>query len=89
MSTLEGNTVDELKERLQCPICLENIKNISLPCGHLICSDCEDKLQNKECPMCRKTFDTTQKVFIGGSKDNYKNKYLKYKQKYLFLKNQQ
>ncbi|CAC5415591.1 BIRC7_8 [Mytilus coruscus] len=43
----------EMKERMLCKICCENIVCIAfLPCGHLIsCSQCAPSLGN--CPVCR------------------------------------
>ena len=41
----------------ECPICMENIPNCTLPCNHQFCKNCIDELKNKTCPMCRDTFE--------------------------------
>jgi hypothetical protein len=77
---------DEAVDRLLCGICSENTKNIVLNCGHAICNVCNERLPKKECPFCKQPITMRQKLFIGGYKNDYKQKYLKYKQKYLSLK---
>lgn len=52
------NFVTELKQNLECPICIEPFKNAHMvpECGHHFCKKCiEDALQNcnNECPICR------------------------------------
>lgn len=40
----------------ECPICYDNLdKKIHLPfnCNHRICLECNDSLENRECPLCR------------------------------------
>ena len=84
--TLQGN-VDQFNEQtnysplLLCPVCLENIKDIRLNCGHMLCKVCATILRqsNRPCPTCRIPTTSYDKVFY--------NKYLKYKTKYLQLKN--
>ena len=68
-------------ELLKCPVCLENIKDIRLNCGHMLCTVCARILRqnNRPCPICRVPTTSYDKVFY--------NKYLKYKTKYLQLKN--
>ena len=68
---------DKLTKKLQCSICMVNIKNtIILSCGHTICSECIPKL--KLCPICDGTIGKTQNIYL--------KKYLKYKNKYNKLK---
>lgn len=38
----------------QCAICMENLKDYSLPCGHLYCIECVEKI--KKCSVCKKQF---------------------------------
>lgn len=40
----------------ECPICYDNKRVISFPCGHEICQKCADKWleKNTTCHMCRK-----------------------------------
>jgi len=49
--------IEELKKRLQCPICLNDVKNCaSTKCGHIFCFACIRKCirLHKRCPTCRK-----------------------------------
>jgi len=77
---------EEVVDRLRCGICTVNTKNIVFNCGHTICSECNSNLKQNECPFCKQPITMRQKFFIGGYKNDYKQKYLKYKQKYLSLK---
>jgi hypothetical protein len=48
---------DKLKEYSECPVCFETITKDTAKlgnCGHLVCMDCFDKLDN--CPICRKKY---------------------------------
>jgi alpha-tubulin suppressor-like RCC1 family protein len=78
---------DSLLSRLTCPVCMTHEKNASLKCGHLLCIDCADKIMRTSglCPICREESSGYQKIFYGGN--NYYKKYIKYKTKYLKLKN--
>lgn len=49
-----GTPTDE--EHLQCAYCCVNKKDRVIPCGHLICCVCLDKLPKDECPNCKKAF---------------------------------
>lgn len=41
---------------LECPVCLDFKSKISaLPCGHVVCNECEPILLNA-CAFCRKTY---------------------------------
>jgi len=68
----------KLVDRIKCPICLENERNIVLNCGHTICSVCAGDSRLINCPECRKPI--TQRIKM------YFNKYLKYKTKYMQLR---
>jgi hypothetical protein len=71
---------DELvNTRIRCSICLTNEKNTRLNCGHLICSECAATPSLQRCPECR--------TRITSREDIYFKKYLKYRNKYLSLKN--
>lgn len=37
----------------QCPSCLEDRCDQILTCGHFLCSDCNPKITNRKCPLCR------------------------------------
>jgi len=41
-----------------CPVCLEEIKNILLQCGHMVCKGCAEIVSKTDCkcPLCRKNF---------------------------------
>lgn len=43
--------LNELKDSQRCPICLDNMKNLVLSCGHTLCSSCAKQIF--ECPLCR------------------------------------
>lgn len=57
-----------LKERSDCPICMENMKRFirvsSLSCGHRFCKSCLQLWINKfkydTCPMCRRPVERDQ-----------------------------
>ena len=60
-----------------------------MSCGHVICTQC---YQNdgylpppKRCPWCRVETPDVRGLFFSGG---YKEKYAKYKEKYILLKNQ-
>lgn len=37
-----------------CPVCLENRPVVALiPCGHVVCQQCQGSQQFRQCPMCR------------------------------------
>jgi hypothetical protein len=84
--TLEGKDVEidenpEVSvEMLRCSVCLINVKDIRLTCGHMLCKNCATQVRSlsQNCPICRKPITSMDKV--------YYNKYLKYKNKYLQLK---
>ena len=71
---------DELvNTRIRCSVCLTNEKNTRLNCGHLICSECASNQALTTCPECRARITTREDIFF--------KKYLKYRNKYLSLKN--
>lgn len=82
---VDSSNPEYLKElvehRIVCPVCLTNEKKIALSCGHMVCAKCSKQIKDRDnkCPICRKPIESRQEVF-------YK-KYLKYKNKYLALKN--
>lgn len=38
---------------IECCICYEYDSLLKTKCGHIICSDCVDKIETTDCPMCR------------------------------------
>merc|ERR1712228_870992 len=52
---------------LKCVICKENNKNISFMdgCDHVaVCNECESKMTNKCCPICRVRYTRTKKYIM-------------------------
>ncbi len=69
-------------DRFACGICKTNEANTTLiPCGHIFCSECIQNAQKArpDCPICREVSININNLFL--------TKYLKYKNKYLKLKN--
>ena len=64
-----------------CPSCRTRAANTELKCGHKVCDICKDTLisENGNCPRCG--------IPVDDSDDELHKKYLKYKSKYLQLKN--
>ena len=78
---------EEMRAYFPCTICGKIGNNKVLDCGHEFHNDCittyfTEKGSSK-CPVCGKISATVSDVKLGG----YEKKYLKYKQKYLQLKN--
>ena len=71
----------DLASRITCPVCWTNEKKMRLSCGHMLCEVCSEKVieTTNECPLCRKEIEHSEIV--------YYKKYLKYKNKYLALRN--
>ena len=47
----------KLESMLECPVCLETVRDLPVPCcqaGHIICQDCRTKVD--ECPTCRRKY---------------------------------
>ena len=42
---------DDLKERMTCPVCLDEEKTVAFMCGHSYCEQCSQQL--KECAICK------------------------------------
>ena len=49
-----------------CPICHEHCPAVALvPCGHVVCRDCQRCQQLRQCPMCRKVITSaTEGLFM-------------------------
>ena len=60
--------IEELENRLTCPICLDHKKNVScVPCGHALCRACADAVSsrgNRKCPFCREDVQHTNPIFL-------------------------
>jgi WD40 repeat protein len=83
----------QYRDRINCPVCFVKAKNIIIKkCGHGLCDSCYSEIlrHNKKCPICNELLNGHNSeytpFYIGGSNQYYK-KYLKYKNKYLQLKN--
>ncbi len=61
-----SSSVDSVKNA--CPICFAESKACALiPCGHCFCAKCAAMLFGESpaiCPLCRRLFKSTQKVFV-------------------------
>ena len=51
----------------ECGICLEREVEVSLDCGHLMCSCCAEKQRacKGRCPFCDAVVTGTRRVFVG------------------------
>lgn len=47
--------LQEIREQVHCPICMDRLKNMVFLCGHGVCQNCGDRVQ--ECPICRKQIE--------------------------------
>ena len=67
----DEESVQKLRELLQCPVCLE----IPLPpiflCkrGHIVCSACQDRTYY--CPLCREEYSNTRSFVAEGLIENF------------------
>lgn len=44
----------DAEDALICAICLEaRVNRVLVPCGHIYCGDCVDRLPRAQCPLCR------------------------------------
>lgn len=47
-------TTTNLLPDLTCSICLDLFTDpVALPCGHIMCKECWESVENFKCPMCR------------------------------------
>ncbi len=80
---IDTKDLDQYKTMMKCPVCLGNIKDVRLsPCGHMMCKSCIKGYTTRgehKCPICKRDFTSFDKVYYA--------KYLKYKNKYVMLKN--
>jgi hypothetical protein len=52
-------------EEYNCPICKsQKVRNVLVPCGHTYCESCISQLKRNLCPLCRKTYQTSQKIYF-------------------------
>jgi E3 ubiquitin-protein ligase mind-bomb len=47
--------LQDIREQVHCPICMDRLKNMVFLCGHGVCQNCGDRIQ--ECPICRKQIE--------------------------------
>ncbi|UJR29788.1 hypothetical protein I4U23_017334 [Adineta vaga] len=47
--------LEEIREQVHCPICMDRLKDMIFLCGHGVCQNCGNRLQ--ECPICRKQIE--------------------------------
>ena len=63
-STLAEELYEDIRSRLECPVCLKTIRSTPIKqCinGHIHCNDCRSKLEI--CPICRKNLSNTRNLF--------------------------
>jgi len=58
LRALQGK-YQELRERVMCPICMDNVLNMVFLCGHGVCQMCGDRscVVSNHCPICRKPIE--------------------------------
>ena len=60
------NNLQDLETKITCVVCQSNVRNVIFnPCNHLAtCISCsKNPMLNKKCPLCRKKFENTTRVF--------------------------
>ena len=63
-STLAEELYEDIRSRLECPVCLKTIRSTPIKqCinGHIHCNDCHSKLEI--CPICREHLSNTRNLF--------------------------
>lgn len=57
--------LDESRDQKSCKICWEeSSEQAFVPCGHVCCcSDCVKRIKPKLCPICKRKFTSTKKVY--------------------------
>ena len=89
VENVKAEKVNLILNRYTCQICMSNeISCVLFPCSHSFCLTCINthKKKNNNCPICKKHIDMVVPINLGDVDNNAKNKYLKYKNKYLILK---
>ena len=58
--------INDLHEDLICIVCFKEKRSIAfIPCGHLcMCKSCSHKYNKHECIVCRKPYQSINKIFI-------------------------
>lgn len=60
--------IEGLLERMTCFICMTNVVNTRLPCGHLMCSICYSSLPGPPfCPQDRRAAGGAERMQFGGA----------------------
>jgi hypothetical protein len=57
----------ELAKRLQCCVCMDNVINELLGCGHFFCAQCALSIkvsENPFCPQCNSKITQAQAVYF-------------------------
>ncbi|EKM54741.1 uncharacterized protein PHACADRAFT_210523 [Phanerochaete carnosa HHB-10118-sp] len=69
-STLPAVYVDD-----ECPICKEdfdeNHRRYCIPCGHVFCRDCLDRVDPRVCPNCRAEFSEDEIECLDKEEDDW------------------
>jgi len=53
--------LDDMKQQILCPVCMDRSRNLAFMCGHTTCQFCGDRV--KECPICRKPVEKRVLLF--------------------------
>lgn len=55
----------EAQDSLVCAICLENrVDRVLIPCGHIYCGECVERLPRPSCPLCREHIGSSSTFHI-------------------------
>lgn len=57
--------IQDLETKITCVVCQSNVRNVIFkPCNHLAtCITCSKHPLLKKCPLCRKVFESTDRIF--------------------------
>jgi hypothetical protein len=64
-STTKSKSESPSARENECVICMKNARSVaSRRCGHrCMCSECENQLYPKQCPICRKKYKTAITIY--------------------------
>ena len=65
-----GDTEEPERKRMrsqtfQCQICFDaTVRNVLVPCGHMLCPGCAGQIRTSKCPFCRCAVQQIVKTFV-------------------------
>ena len=65
-----GDTEEPERKRMrsqtfQCQICFDaTVRNVLVPCGHMLCPGCAGQIRTNKCPFCRCAVQQIVKTFV-------------------------